>query len=95
MSGAQPRHGGLGGLLVIYNKTLTVANMLEMVSKHMYAPTAATAGLSFCHHQTHVVPKYTPVIVRTSVSAPMKAHGESPPVRIRPPRKNRFLEGWS
>ena len=77
------------------NKALTVANMLEMVSKHMYAPTAATAGLSFCHHHTHVVPKYTPVIVSITVSDPTNAHGESPPVRILPPRKNRFREGCS
>lgn len=67
--------------------------MLEMVSKHMYAPTAATAGLSFFHHHTHVVPKYTPVMVSTTVNAAMNAQGESPPVRILPPKKNRFCEG--
>ena len=69
--------------------------MLEMVSMHMYAPTAATAGLSFSHHHTHVVPKYTPPMVSTAARDATKAHGESPPVITLPPRKNRFREGCS
>lgn len=61
----------------------------------MYAPTPATAGLSFSHHQTHVVPNQMPVMPKATVRDAMNAHGESPPVMIRPSRKNRFREGWS
>ena len=61
---------------------LTVANMLEMVSMHMYAPTAATAGLSFCHHHTHVVPKYTPPMVSTAARDATKA--DAPAAEGRP-----------
>ena len=64
-----------------------------MVSKERYAPTAATAGLSFFHHQTAVVPNHTPAIIRTRLKEAMNAHGESPPVSNLPPRKKRFREG--
>lgn len=73
--------------------TRTVAAMLETVSRHMYAPTAATAGLSCVHHHTHVVPNHTPAIPNSVVRLATNAHGESPPVRMRPPRKNRFRDG--
>lgn len=76
-------------------KLLTVTNILEMVSKHMYAPTAATAGLSCFHHHTHVVANQTPAIPNTSISDKMKAHGESPPVKRSPPRKKRLRDGLS
>lgn len=69
--------------------------MLEIVNRHIYAPTPATAGLSFIHHHTHVVPNQTPVIPSTTVSEATNAQGVSPPVRIRPPRKNRLRDGWS
>jgi len=71
----------------------TVANMVEMVSKERYAPTTATAGLSFLHHQTAVVPNHTPAMIKTKLKEAMNAHGESPPVNNLPPRKKRFREG--
>lgn len=73
--------------------SLTVAHMLEIVSRHIYAPTAATAGLSWFHHQTHVVPNHTPVMITTTVIEAMNAHGESPPARKRPSKKKRLREG--
>ena len=71
----------------------TVANMVEIVSKEKYAPTIATAGLLFFHHQTAVVPNHTPEMIKTKLKEAMNAHGESPPVSNLPPRKNRFREG--
>lgn len=61
----------------------------------MYAPTAATAGLASRHHHTHVVPNHAPEIPSTSANEPTNAHGWSPPVRIRPPKKNRLRDGWT
>lgn len=62
--------------------------MLDIDSRHMYAPTPATAGLSCSHHHTHVVLNHTEVIPITTVNDATKAHGASPPVNKRPPRKN-------
>ena len=67
--------------------------MVEMVSKEKYAPTIATAGLSFFHHQTAVVPNHTPAMTKTKLKEAINAQGESPPVNNLPPRKKRFREG--
>lgn len=71
----------------------TVASMVEIVRRARYAPTAATAGLSFFHHQTAVVPNQTPAIVMTKVKEATNAHGESPPVSKWPLKKNLFRDG--
>jgi hypothetical protein len=75
-------------------KQSTVVIMVLIVIKHKYAPIAATAGLSFLHHQTQVVPNQTPVIPKVKPKLAMNAQGESPPVKKRPPKKNLFREGW-
>lgn len=74
-------------------KSHTVVNIVEIVIKHKYAPTAATAGLSFFHHHTHVVPNQTPVIPNVSARLATNAHGESPPVKKRPRKKNLLRDG--
>jgi len=73
---------------------LTVASIVEIVSRHMYAPTAATTGLLLCHHQTHVSPNHTPEIAQTTAREARNAQGESPPVIKRPPQKNRLRDGY-
>lgn len=70
----------------------TVASMLVITNKVMYIPTIATTMLSLCHHHTQVVPNQVPVMVNIIVSEAKKAHGASPPVRSRPPKKNLFLD---
>jgi hypothetical protein len=74
-------------------KRRTVVSMVLIVIKHIYAPTAATAGLSFFHHQIMVVPNQTPVIARVTPRLAMNAKGLSPPVRKRPWKKNLFRDG--
>lgn len=66
------------------NIYLTVVSMQLIVSKHMYATTHATAGLSLCHHHTAVVPNQVPVMPRVSPKLATNAQGESPPVKKRP-----------
>ena len=73
---------------------LTVASIVEIVSRHMYAPTAATTGLLLRHHQTHVSPNHTPDIAQTTAREARNAQGESPPVIKRPPQKNRLRDGY-
>jgi hypothetical protein len=74
-------------------QALTVVNILEIVIKHRYPPTIATAGLSFSHHHTHVVENHTPEMPSTSSDEATNAHGESPPVSSHPLQKNRFRDG--
>ena len=59
----------------------------------MYAPTAATAGLSLCHHQTLVVPSQIPAIPKTKVRDPMNAQGLAPPMSKWPRMNQRFEDG--
>lgn len=61
----------------------------------MYAPTAATAGDSLCHHQTQVVENQVADMARTNTRDAMNAQGASPPVRRRPAQKKRLREGYS
>jgi hypothetical protein len=74
-------------------EVLTVASMSEITINAKYAPTAATAGLSLCHHQTAVVPNHTPAMDKMRRNVAMNAHGVSPPVSIRPLNAKRFREG--
>jgi hypothetical protein len=69
--------------------------MHETVRRHMYAPTAATAGDLLCHHQTQVVENQVADIATTTAKDAMNAQGESPPVKRRPAQKKRLREGYS
>jgi hypothetical protein len=74
-------------------ESLTVTYILVMVTRHKYAPMAATAGLSFFDHQTAVVPNHSPVMAHTTRVDPINAHGGlSPPVMILPPQKKAFCD---
>jgi len=89
-------YGGLGSRFRgrIPGSLKAVDNINDIVKRHMYAPTAATAGLLLCHHHTHVVPNQTPEIPKSSVRDPINAQGFSPPTSKRPCRYQRDGGRW-